>query len=186
MFFYLLFISIFTKTVLSIDLQNFLPYSYNGSLYLTNNNNYNTKYYSEGLYLYEIIDKNNESCYDICYEKFQNIVSKYVISITGININYLEINNKCECSGQELFRKKLSLYPYILTVSEYNKKYFTESDTYKTYLYHTFYWVYSKSHCIDFLSNIAREKLAESITDINFSCKKDKCTCSGKILYLKD
>lgn len=186
MFFYLVLISIFIKNVLSIDLQNFLPYTHNESLYITNNNNYNNKYYREGLYLYSIIDKNNESCYDSCYDTFQTISSKYVISITGVNIHYLEINNKCECSGQELFRQKLSFYPYILRVSDYNKEYFEESDIYTTYMYDNLFWKYSKIDCDDFLSNIAKKNLAESITEIDFSCKEDKCNCSGKLLYLKE
>ena len=186
MFTYLVIIFIYITNVLSIDLQNFLPYTHNESLYITNNHNYNNKYYREGSYIYKIIDKNNETCYDLCYETFQNISSQYVIAMTSTSIRYLEKNNKCECSGQELFRKKFSYFPYILTVSEYNKKYFKESDIYTSYMYDTFFWKYSKFDCIDFLSNIAKKNLAESITEIDFSCKEDICNCSGKLLYLRE
>jgi len=140
----------------------------------------------EGSYLYEIINKYDGNCLNSCYNKFENVRSEYTIAIIGISIHYLEVTNQCECSGQELLRKRLSLYPHIFTISEYNEKYFKESYTYKTIMYHTFFWKYSRIDCNNFLVDIAKKNLAEAIIDINFLCKKDECVCSGKLLYLKE
>ena len=91
MFSCLLLILIYITNVLSFDLQNFLPYVHNESLYITNNNNYNNKYYKEGSYLYEIINKYDDNCLNSCYNKFENIRSEYTIAIIGImRKNFIE------------------------------------------------------------------------------------------------
>ena len=168
----------------SLDLSEPLYFDYdNGDkIFVTNNNEYNSKYYEQGEYIHSLV-KNEESCFDSCTLWVNEVSPKNTISITGFDIRYIN-DKQCECKGQILKRKKFQYYPYVFKVNKYNNKYYYESDLITTKTNRRYFsdLKYSEYICYESLSKFAKNKMADAITKYAVSCDDNHCECSANLL----
>ena len=171
-----------------IDLH--LPFDFNyenrNKFFVTNNpNGYDAKYYIQDKYIYSVIESEGKyNCLDSCLNWVNDNVPKYTVAITGFDIKSID-SMKCECKGQILKMRKFQYYPSISNIEEYNKKYLFEFDLikYKSKIYFFNDLKFAEKYCYEGLSEIAKTKRGEAITNYKVSCKEDYCDCSGNILY---
>ena len=172
---------VYTQT---LDLSEPLYFDYdNGDkIFVTNNNEYNLKYYIQGEYIYSLI-KNEESCIDSCLSWINEISPKNTIAITGFDVRYIDEVN-CECKGQILKKKKLQYYPYLFKINKYNSKYYYESYliTTKTNRNYFIDLKNSEYNCYETLSKIAKNQMAEALTQYKVLCNDSYCECSANLL----
>jgi len=168
----------------SLDLSEplFFDYDNGDKIFVTNNHEYNSKYYVHGEYLYSLV-KNEVSCIDSCLSWINVISPKNTIAITGFDVRYISEEN-CECKGQILKRKKFQYYPYVFKIDKYNNKYYYESDLITTKINRNYFTdlKYFEYNCYETLSKFAKNKMAEALIKYVVSCDNNHCECSANLL----
>lgn len=191
----------------TLDLSEPLYFDYDNDnkIFVTNNNEYNLKYYIQGEYIYSLIphhEVGGEPCIYSCLSWINEVSPKNTIAITGFDVNRLDIY--CECKGQILKRKKFQNYPdpdfpYLFKINKYNTRYYYESDSIITKTNRTYFKrEYIRPSLIEstieqnlknddytcyvFLSIIAKNKMAEALTKYKVSCNDSYCECSANLL----
>jgi hypothetical protein len=180
------FIGIYCQSSI-IDLNEQLSFNYDngGKIFVTNNYEYNKKYYINDEYIYSVVNNNENSCLDSCFSwMYEYPPIDDAIAIIGFDVRYIN-EKKCECKGQMLRRRKFQYYPHILKIDKYNKKYYYESDLVKM-TYNRGYFTniyYAQYMCNEYLLKYARSNNAEAITKYNILCDNTYCECSANLLF---
>jgi len=168
--------------LLDLSERLFFDYDNGNKIFVTNNNEYNSKYYIQDKYIY-ILVKNEDSCINSCLSWINEFSPKTTIAITGFDIRYIN-EEQCECKGQILKRKKFQYYPYVFKINKYNNKYYYESDLITMKTNHNYFTnlTFSENICYEALSKIAKNKMAEAITKYEVFCNDKYCECSANLL----
>lgn len=203
-YFFPITMGLYTQT-LDLSEQLYFDYDNDNKIFVTNNNEYNLKYYIQGEYIYTLIQdvQHVEQCIDSCLLWINEISPKNTIAITGFDVRRVDYYD-CECKGQILKRKKFQNYPdpdfpYLFKINKYNTRYYYEYDLIITKTNRSYFKRESirpsliestieqnlkndDYTCYVSLSIIAKNKMAEALTQYKVSCNDSYCECSANLL----